>query len=395
MKMGPIYLNDLGIVCALGRGKTEVAARLLAGDTSGMIPTDEYSPGRKLILGVVSSELPPITTTDPAHHSRNNRLLLCALEEIHQAVAAIRERVSPHRIGVVVGTSTSGIAEAEQAIMHLHNRGSMPPSFHYGQQEMGDPAQFLADVLAIPGPAYAVSTACSSGVKALASAARLLRLGVCDAVLAGGADSLCRFTVAGFSALEAVSNERCNPFSANRCGINIGEGAALFIVSRQPGEIALRGVGESSDGYHISAPDPSGKGVVLAMRTALQDAGVQAGDIDYLNLHGTATPQNDAMEAQAVQQVFGSDLPCSSTKPLTGHTLGAAGAVEAGLCWLALSVANPLRVLPPHRWDGVSDPALPPLDLVRLGERAAHLRLIMSNSFAFGGSNAVVVLGRE
>lgn len=391
----PVYLNDLGIVCALGRGKTEVMTRLLAGDTSGMILTDDYSPGRMLTLGVVPSELPPIQTQNPAHHSRNNRLLLCALEEIQPTVDALLERVSPHRFGVVVGTSTSGIAEAEQAVTCLHKRGAMPPSFHYGQQEMGDPAQFLADTLGIHGPVYGVSTACSSSVKALASAARLLRMGVCDAVITGGADSLCRFTVAGFLALEAVSSERCNPFSGNRCGINIGEGAALFIVSREPGEIALRGVGESSDGYHISAPDPSGKGVVLAMRAALCQAGVQPEDVDYINLHGTATAQNDAMEAQAVQAVFGSDLPCSSTKPLTGHTLGAAGAVEAGLSWLAMGDANLLRVMPPHLWDGMRDPALPPIRLVGLNERTAQLDIIMSGSFAFGGSNGVVVLGRE
>jgi 3-oxoacyl-[acyl-carrier-protein] synthase-1 len=395
MKKMPVYLNDLGIVCALGRGKTEVATRLLAGDTSGMILTDDYSPGRMLTLGVVPSELPPIQTKNPAHHSRNNRLLLCALEEIRPTVAALSDRVPPRRFGVVIGTSTSGIAEAEQAVTCLHERGGMPPSFHYGQQEIGNPAQFLADTLGIQSPVYVVSTACSSGVKALASAARLLRLGACDVVLAGGADSLCRFTIAGFSALEAVSSERCNPFSANRRGINIGEGAALFIVSREPGEVALLGVGESSDGYHISAPDPSGKGVVLAMQSALFQAGIRAEDVDYLNLHGTATRQNDAMEGQAVHGLFGSDLPCSSTKPLTGHTLGAAGAIETGLCWLALSVANPQRVLPPHRWDAVPDATLPPLHLVGPSERAAQLRHIMSSSFAFGGSNAVVVLGRE
>jgi 3-oxoacyl-[acyl-carrier-protein] synthase-1 len=391
----PIYLNQLGIVCALGRGKTEVAARLLAGDASGMISTDEYSPGRKLVLGVVPSDLPPIPTRNPAYQSRNNRLLLGALQEIQEAVTVIQERVAPHRFGVVVGTSTSGIAEAERALRDLHVCGSMPPGFHSGQQEMGNPAVFLADVLGTSGPAYVVSTACSSGAKALASAARLLRAGVCDAVLAGGADSLSRFTVAGFSALEAVSSEPCNPFSLHRCGINIGEGAALFIVTRETGEIALREVGESSDGYHISAPDPSGKGVVLAMQTALSRAGIRAKDVDYLNLHGTATPQNDAMEAHAVRAVFGGDLPCSSTKPLTGHTLGAAGAIEAGLCWLALSAANPLRILPPHRWDGVPDPALPHIHLAGLNERAGRLKLLMSNSFAFGGSNAVVVLGRE
>lgn len=394
MRKMPVYLNDLGIVCALGYGKTEVATRLLAGDTSGMIPTDGYSPGRMLTLGMVSSKVPLIQAQNPAYHSRNNRLLLCALEEIRPTIATLSDRIPPHRFGVVIGTSTSGIAEAEQAVAHLRECGSMPAGFHYGQQEMGNPAQFLADTLGIQGPVYGVSTACSSSVKALASATRLLRMGVCDAVIAGGADSLCRFTVAGFLALEAVSSERCNPFSANRCGINIGEGAALFIVSREPGEVALLGVGESSDGYHISAPDPSGRGAALAMRTALCQAGIGAKDVDYLNLHGTATPQNDAAEAQAVHAVFGSNLPCSSTKPLTGHTLGAAGATEAGLCWLALSAANPQRVLPPHRWDAVPDATLPPLHLVGAGERAAQLRHIMSSSFAFGGSNAVAVLGR-
>ena len=389
-----IYLNDLGIVCALGGGKAEVATRLLAGDASGMVLTDAYSLGKMLTLGMVRSALPALPTATPAHQSRNNRLLFAAYEEIRTTVEALRARIPSGRLGVVIGTSTSGIAESEQAIQHLQRCGCLPAGFHYGQQELGNPAQFLADVLALDGPAYSVSTACSAGAKALASAARLVRMGACDAVLAGGADALCRFTVAGFSALEAVSDARSNPCSANRRGINIGEGAALFIVGREPAEITLLGVGESSDGYHISAPDPGGKGVLLAMRVALQEAGLRAEDIDYLNLHGTATPQNDAMEARVVHGLFGGELPVSSTKPLTGHTLGAAGAIEAGLCWLLLSAYNPHRILPPHCWDGVEDPALPRLHLVRPGERARRLNHVLSNSFAFGGSNAVVLLGR-
>ena len=393
--MKPVYLNEMGIVCAVGRGKTEVARHLFAGESPGMTITEEFSPGRSLMLGHVLGALPPLATDNIIHQSRNNQLLLAALEEIRPAVDVWLRRSRPARIGVVIGTSTSGMAEAEQAMIYRQREGSLPVHFHVGQRALGSPSIFLADMLGITGPAYSVSTACSSGVKVLGSAQRLIQAGLCDAVLAGGVDTLCRFTIEGFSALEAVSAVRCNPFSANRTGINIGEGAALFLVSAAPGAIALRGVGESSDGYHISAPDPAGRGARLALQGALRQAALQAADIDYLNLHGTATPQNDTMEAHLVNALFGPDLPCSSTKPLTGHTLGAAGAVEAGFCWLALSDENPHNHLPPHCWDGMADPALPRLHLVAPGERAARLQHVMSSSFAFGGNNAAVILGRE
>lgn len=394
MKLAPIYLNDLGILCALGRGQAEVARRLFDGDTSGMRATDRYSPGQPLTLGEVTGELPALPTTDIRFDSRNNQLLLAALEEIRPSVEAALHGIAPERVGVIIGTSTSGMAEAEQAMAHLQQHGALPARFHYGQQELASPATFLAAVIGARGPAYTVSTACSSGAKALASAARLIRAGACDAVLAGGVDTLCRFTLAGFSSLESVSEARCNPFSANRRGINIGEGAALFLVSGKQGGIQLCGAGESSDGHHISAPEPSGRGARIALEGALRQAGLAASDIDYLNLHGTATPQNDAMEARVVHDLFGADLPCSSTKSLTGHTLGAAGAVEAGFCWLALSAHNPEQRLPPQIWDGVADPSLPPIHLVAPGERAARLEHIMSSSFAFGGNNAAMVLGK-
>src|SRR5690606_23091114 len=239
------------------------------------------------------------------------------------------------------------------------------------------------------------STACSSSAKALASGARLLRAGIVDAVIAGGADSLCRFTVAGFQALESVSARRCLPFSRHRCGINIGEGAALFLLTREPGPVRLAGWGESADAHHMSAPDPSGAGAMSAMRQALQRAGWAPDEVDYLNLHGTATRHNDAMEARAVAEVLGTSVPVSSTKPLTGHTLGAAGAVEAALSWIAM-IDNPDQRLPPHWWDGEADPELPALALATPGSRAgAGLRRVMSSSFAFGGSNAVLALERQ
>jgi 3-oxoacyl-[acyl-carrier-protein] synthase-1 len=379
----------------MGWGQTEIAARVLGGDPSGLVVTDRYSPGLPIPVGMVSHDLPAISDDRAEFQSRNNRLLLAALREMLPGLAAQLQGVHPIRIGVVVGTSTSGIAEGEQAVRELQREGRFPATFHYGQQELGGPATFLAEQIGAEGPAYTISTACSSGAKALASAARLLRMGVCDAVLAGAADSLCRFTIGGFMALEAVSRERCNPFSLHRSGINIGEGAALFLVSREPGPVSLLGAGESSDGYHMSAPDPAGVGVRLAIQAALLDAETTPAEIDYINLHGTATPQNDAMEAAAAADVFGPEALASSTKPLTGHTLGAAGAVEAGICWLTLSRHNPRHLVPPHCWDGAADPALPALHLAGREAQAARLDRVMSNSFGFGGNNAVVILGRE
>jgi 3-oxoacyl-[acyl-carrier-protein] synthase-1 len=221
-------------------------------------------------------------------------------------------------------------------------------------------------------------------------------MNLCDAVIAGGIDTLCAFTVAGFSALDSVSKRRCNPFSRNRDGINIGEGAAIFLMTREPATVSLRGWGESSDGYHVSAPDPAGVGARRAVEQALSRAGVAAAQIDYVNLHGTATVQNDAIEARLVHSLFGDGVAVSSTKPLTGHALGAAGAIEAGLCWLAMQDDNPSGKLPPHLWDGEQDPALPVLNLAEPDSSVGHfVRWALSNSFAFGGANATLVMGRE
>jgi 3-oxoacyl-[acyl-carrier-protein] synthase-1 len=217
-------------------------------------------------------------------------------------------------------------------------------------------------------------------------------------VLCGGVDSLCRLTLNGFSSLEAVSSERSNPFSVNRSGINIGEAAVLFLMTREANRdhrIALLGAGASSDAHHISAPEPNGRGAQQAMQKALNNAGVQADEIDYLNLHGTATQHNDSMESLAVNAVFPNGVPCSSTKPLSGHTLGAAGALEAAFCWLALSPENPDRQLPPHVWDGQADTNLPAMAWVKPGDtlQSHSPRRLMSNSFAFGGNNVSLIIG--
>jgi len=232
--------------------------------------------------------------------------------------------------------------------------------------------------------------------QALASAQRLIATGLCDAAVVGGADTLCKMTIQGFDSLEALAPDYCNPFSRNRDGINIGEGAAVFLMSREPSPVALLGSGESSDAYHVSAPDPEGTGAALAMCRALEHAGLAPEAIGYINLHGTATPLNDAMEGCAVAKIFGGETPCSSTKAMTGNMLGAAGAVEAAFLWLTLEPQFATGLVPPHLWDGAADPAIPSVNLAPAGCRIAlsDRCAVLSNSFAFGGSNASVILGR-
>jgi 3-oxoacyl-[acyl-carrier-protein] synthase-1 len=389
-----IYLNHCGVLCALGEGGNAVRAAMFAA-ASGLTVSDACSPGRPLALGRVAAALPDVSQLPLSQRSRNNQLALAALAQIRPAVDEAIARFGADRVGVVIGTSTSGVASTEAALRELRATDALPPAFHYGQQEMGSPALMLAQLLGLGGPASVQSSACASSAKALASAARLIRLGVCDAVIAGGVDTLCEFTVAGFSALESVSVTPCLPLSENRTGINLGEAAALFLVSADPAAVALSGWGESSDGHHMSAPDPAGVGARLSMAAALARGGIDASQVDYINLHGTATRQNDAMEAGAVFDLFGAATPVSSTKPLTGHALGAAGALEAALCWLAMQDDNPAGTLPPHLWDGALDPALPPLHVAAPGARLGRpLRYALSNSFAFGGANATLLLGR-
>ncbi|MDU9036368.1 beta-ketoacyl-[acyl-carrier-protein] synthase family protein [Pseudomonas corrugata] len=392
------YLNALGVICALGRDKHEVAGNLFAGDCSGLRVESGWVAERALPVASVTGALAPIPDTLAAHCTRNNQLLLEAGLQIRPEIDRAIQTYGRTRIGIVLGTSTSGIDEASQGIAHYLREQRFPDGYDYQQQELSAPANFLSDWLGLSGPSYVISTACTSSARALMSARRLLDLGLCDAVLCGGVDSLCKLTLNGFSALEAVSNERCNPFSVNRNGINIGEAAVLFLMSKAPGTgtpIALLGDGASSDAHHISAPEPSGRGARQAMEKALLSAGLEASQIDYLNLHGTATQHNDAMESQAVAGLFPQGVPCSSTKPMTGHTLGAAGALEAAFCWLSLGVENPTGALPPHIWDGQADPELPALAWTRVDSRLNPTapRRLMSNSFAFGGNNVSLIIG--
>jgi 3-oxoacyl-[acyl-carrier-protein] synthase-1 len=297
-----------------------------------------------------------------------------------------------------MGTSTSGVSSAEDSFRYQLAHGGLEPSFDYAQLEFGGLASFVADHLGARGPAYTLSTACSSGARALASGRSLLTLGLCDAVVAGGADTLCGLTANGFSTLQAICEGVTNPCSLHRAGLTLGEGSAVFLLRREAGGVQLVGVGESSEAHHMSAPEPTGAGAEAAMRGALDDAGLGPEAIAYLNLHGTGTPQNDRMECLAVARVFGTALPASSTKPLVGHTLGAAGALEAAFCWLVLDRSEGgVLELPPHCWDGERDPELPEIHLARKGEtlRVRGPLRVMTNSFGFGGNNCTLVLERS
>ncbi|HKC52666.1 MAG TPA: beta-ketoacyl-ACP synthase [Myxococcota bacterium] len=396
MSRPPCRLAALGQVSALGHERAGVFARLVAGDCSRLTLNEELVPERSLWLGEVHDPLPAIPAPLARFACRNNQLALAALESIGPEVDAAIARFGRGRVGVVVGTSTSGVGDAEAAIAHREKTGVLAHEFHYDQLEFGGLARFVAEVSGARGPAYTLSTACSSGARALAAARSLVALGVCDAVVSGAADSLCGLTTNGFAALGALSARVTNPWSANRDGLTLGEASALFLVTAEPGGIQLLGVGDSSEAHHMSAPDPDGRGAETAMRDALADAGLAPEQIAYLNLHGTGTPQNDSMEAAAVARVLGGEIPCSSTKPLVGHTLGAAGAIEAAFCWLVLAERRGGELaLPPHVWDGARDPALAPIRLAAKGERAraGAETFVMTNSFGFGGNNCTLILG--
>ena len=386
-----IYLSAVGMVNALGNSADEIAANLIAGVAPGMRQRAGWLQGLpEAVLGGVEGELPPVPESFSAHRSRNNQLLLAALAQIRPAVDAAIARVGRDRVAVVLGTSTSGLDEGDEYVRRAQN-GESSPQWQYPQQELGDPSRFLARWLALDGPAYTISTACSSSARAIISGRRLIDAGLVDVAIVGGADSLSRMPVNGFNSLESFSPTLCEPFGRHRRGITIGEAAALMVLTREPGEVALLGAGESSDAYHISAPHPQGEGAIRAINQALNEAGMTAADVGYINLHGTATPLNDRIEAQVIHDLFGDRVPCSSTKHLTGHTLGAAGITEAALSWLILTRSLPL---PPQDFSRYApDDTLPAFGLLH---QSAPLNkpVILSNSFAFGANNASLLLGR-
>ncbi len=387
-------LSALGICCALGNTKQQVWQHAVAASRDGMKRRKDLLPdGAAVIVGEVSAALPDLTAWPQQYRSRNNQLASLAYQQIAPDVASLIAQYGAARIAVVIGTSTSGVAEGEHAIAQWQQQQQFGSEFDYQIQEMQAPARFIARLAGVSGPCYAISTACSSSARALISARTLLQADLADAVIVGGVDALCRLTINGFAALESIAQGYCQPFAAARDGINIGEGAALFVMQKRDSGIALLGCGASSDAHHMSAPHPQGRGAVAAIRQACDNAGIGVQQLDYINLHGTATPLNDSMESQALTELGLAQTAASSSKGLTGHTLGAAGAIEAALCWLTLSDYNGKQQLIPQHWDSPRDTSLPALNFVTPGQ-VQPVQYCLSNSFAFGGNNVALILGK-
>lgn len=327
---------------------------------------------------------------------RNNRLAQLALEQddFSAAVAAAADKYGRDRVGVFVGTSTSGILQTELAYRRRDPAsGALPADFHYAStHNTFSVADFTRRYLNLTGPAVALSSACSSSAKVFGSAQRMMAAGLIDAAVVGGVDTLCLTVLYGFNSLGLTSPQPCRPFDAERDGISLGEAGAYVLLESaagaRDGEVLLLGVGESSDAYHMSSPHPQGTGAQLAMQAALDSAGLLACDIDYINLHGTATPSNDAAEGKAVNAIFGERVPCSSTKGATGHTLGAAGSIEAVICALSLRYG----LLPGGLNIGRLDAGIA-LNYLTANRNGSVMRA-MSNSFGFGGTNCSLIFGR-
>jgi len=393
----PLHLAHYTQISCVGDGLAPFRRALRSG-VGGLAPCRFDGAELPTWIGEVAGlDASPLPAAFADYDCRNNRLARRGLQA-DGFDAAVREAIGrhgPRRVGLFLGTSTSGILETEIAFRHRDPAtGALPPGFHYrGAHNTYSLAAFVRDWFALEGPAAVVSTACSSSAKVFAVAARMIHAGLIDAAVVGGVDSLCLTTLHGFASLELTAPEPCRPYDAERQGISIGEAAAFALLERPPANLPadaalLLGCGESSDAYHMSSPHPDGLGARLAMEAALADAGLAAEAIDYLNLHGTATPNNDAAEGCAVGALFGDRVPCSSTKGLTGHTLGAAGAIEAVVCAIALTDG----LLPGSANTRRLDPALP-LDYL-LASRDGPVHRAMSNSFGFGGSNCSLIFGR-
>jgi len=397
----PLSILAYTTTSAAGIGKAATAAALCDA-RSGLVPNDlEWAPLKCWIGRVRAAEELTLPAAFAAYDCRNNRLALLALEQdgFVPAVAAARQRHGAGRVGVFLGTSTSGILSTEIAYRQRDTHtGRLPAEYRYETtHSLNATTEFVRGVLGLTGPAMTISTACSSSAKVFCLAERFIRMGLIDAAVVGGVDSLCGTTLYGFNSLQLVAPDICRPFDAARHGISIGEAAGFALLEKEgaaaqtPARTSLRllGYGETCDAYHMTAPHAEGDGARRAMLEALGRAQLGTREIDYVNLHGTATPSNDRAEGHAVYGVFGAATPCSSTKGFTGHTLGAAGITEAAITLLSLEHA----FLP-------GSPTTRALDRethcgIVLRGRPAALSRAMSNNFGFGGNNCALVFGKD
>jgi 3-oxoacyl-[acyl-carrier-protein] synthase-1 len=391
----PLVISQFCAVNSLGAGSDAILHALRARH-SGLRPCDFETARIDTYIGAVPGVDDIRLRPDLSDYDcRNNRLAQMGLEQdgFAEEVAGACRRYGAERIGFFLGTSTSGVHATELAYRRRDPKtGALPADYHYAEtQNTYSLGEFVRRYLGLAGVGFVVSSACSSSAKVLGTAARMIATGVCDAAVVGGADSLCLTTLYGFHSLGLTSRGPCRPFDADRDGISIGEGAGFALIERAdhagPGAILLLGVGESSDAYHMSTPHPEGLGAKMAMQEALDSAGLKASDIDYINLHGTATKSNDASEDKAVFEIFGPQTPCSSTKGATGHLLGTAGITEAIISILAIEHG----LMPGSAHTRSVDPALKSNYL--LGNRDAKVARVLTNSFGFGGSNCSLILG--
>ncbi len=382
----PHIITAMGLCNALGDSTSEVWRALRLGERRLTVPPFELP--FQTLCGVVREPLVPLPARYAAYDTRLARLSLRALEQVLPAVTRVRNRVGADRVGVVLGTSTGGLHATERAYRKRGDHDPHATPFSLRRAHAFDAlSELVADLCQLRGPRYAISTACTSSAKALASAQRLIAADVCDAVLVGGADSLCETTLRGFHALGVLATAGSNPFSAQRTGMHIGEGAALVLLEKNgDGPLRVRSVGETSDAHSMSAPHPEGWGAIRAITAALGQAGIDASEVGYINAHGTGTDQNDIIESVAIRATLGSQTPVSSTKGMTGHLLGAAGATEAVLAGLAIIHG----VLPPSAGAEPVDASLG-IHILR-GPLERRIDVALSTSFAFGGSNTAVLL---
>ncbi|MCL2043169.1 MAG: 3-oxoacyl-ACP synthase [Treponema sp.] len=410
--MKKIYLSEPGLICCAGRNKDELYRSCITGNKSGMIIRKLAEGGNFPTGQIQCREIPPVElpvqsmaytnacyTTD----TRLIRIIDKALEQMRPTIEKAIAVYGHEKIGVCLGSCDNGSEGSLLGHREFFTGGSFPEDYRLYFQSASFPAEYIALKFGLKGPVFTVATACASGASAIMRGAELIRAGFCSAVIAGGADVVSETVLMGFHALEAVSNSPTNPLSKNRKGINLGEGAAFFLLdsdgshlngcSHPYGCVELLGAGESADAYHMTAPGPDGAGPAKAMKTAIMEAQITPSQIDYINLHGTGTDLNDKAEAFALRDVFGETIPhVSSTKPIMGHTLGAAGALETAVCWMVLKEQ---KGLPVHCWDGDWDEEFPSLPVVSLSgiEQHDRISICMTNSFAFGGCNVSLIIG--
>lgn len=383
-----IYLNDFASLSCLGATNEEAISTLSINKSSYLKQYEGYLADQQSAnLGklIFVEDQPDLDTC------RNIQFLDRCLLKLEPLIQVASQKFGLNRIACVIGTSTSAITDVENAAAHNYQVNAKLP-YDRRIYEVGCLSKHIKQKYNLTAPCYTIATACSSSGRALISAAQLLEADLCDAVIVGGSDSLSKITVSGFNALSALSKEQCLPFHKDRNGINIGEGVALTIATKLPlcdSYIKLIGYGATSDGYHISAPEPSGEMAIVAMQAALKMAQLKPQDLGYINVHGTGTKLNDAMEGNAIYKLFGDQTPISSTKHLTGHTLGAASIVEAYICSLIL---NHNLDLPFHNYtDAEYKEEFSNINLITEPHKKLSNNLIMSNSFAFGGNNISLI----